>query len=244
MKEKIRSSFDKAAKTYDSVAQIHVLSSAYLISMLESLDIRPQTILDIGCGTGNTSIELRKLYPYAEYTLCDVSKNMIDRAILKIPNAKRIVCDAEKYNFSDYDLAASNLAMQWFESIDEFLSNIMKKCRYFAFSTLLDKNFSDYRELFDERLSDYPSLQELKNIAEKHGKLLKCNTKRYDLSFETPFGAARYLRTLGAAPRSTSENITQKLSKCDVNLNYEIAFVILRWNMDCPIKIDTALQVC
>jgi malonyl-ACP O-methyltransferase BioC len=228
MKEKIRSSFDKAAKTYDSVAQMHVLSSAHLVSMLKSFNLHPKAILDIGCGTGNTSIELKKLYPQAEYTLCDISENMINQAILKIPNAKHIACDAERYNFNEhYDLTISNLAMQWFESIDDFLGNILKKCHYFAFSTLLDKNFSDYQELFDEWPRNYPSLQELKNIAKRHGKLLKYNAKRYNLSFETPFGAARYLRTLGAAPCPTFKNITQKSNKCCINLNYEIAFTIV-----------------
>jgi malonyl-ACP O-methyltransferase BioC len=228
MKEKIRSSFDNAAKTYDSVAQVHVLSSAKWVSMFRSFNLHPKTILDIGCGTGNTSIEFKRLYPYAEYTLCDMSENMINQAVLKIPNAKHIICDAEKYNFNEYyDLAISNLAMQWFESIDEFLGKILKKCRYFAFSTLLDKNFSDYRELFDEWPCNYPSLQELKNIVEKHGKLLKCHTKRHDLSFETPFGVARYLRTLGAAPCPSPQNIAQKSDKHSINLNYEIAFIVV-----------------
>jgi malonyl-ACP O-methyltransferase BioC len=228
MKEKIRSSFDNAAKTYDSVAQIHVLSSAKLVDMLKNLYLHPKTVLDIGCGTGNTSIELKKLYPYAEYTLCDMSENMIGRAAAKVQNAKYIVCDAEKYNFSEYyDLAISNLAMQWFESIDTFLGNMLKKCRYFVFSTLSDKNFSNYPELFEKRQGNYPSLQDLKSIAEKHGKLLKCTEERYNLSFKTPFGAARYLRTLGAAPCSTSENIIRKSDKREINLNYEIVFVIV-----------------
>ncbi|MDR0632146.1 MAG: methyltransferase domain-containing protein [Holosporaceae bacterium] len=233
MKEKIKSSFDNAAKTYDSVAQVHVLSSAKLVSMLGSFNLRPKTILDIGCGTGNTSVELKKLYPHAEYTLCDISKNMINQALLKIPNAKHIVCDAEKHNFGEhYDLVVSNLAMQWFESIDEFLGNMLKKCRYFAFSTLLDRNFSDYGDLFDEWSGNYPSLQKLKNIVEKHGKLLKSSIERYDLLFESQFGAARYLKTLGAAPFPTSRNITQKLNTRRINLNYEVVCIVVRSDRD------------
>ncbi|MDR3151597.1 MAG: methyltransferase domain-containing protein, partial [Holosporaceae bacterium] len=138
IKEKIKLSFNEACKTYDSVADVHILSSAHLAGMLKELNLSPGSVLDIGCGTGNTSAELIKAYPNAYYTICDLSENMVRHALLKIPEARTIVGDAEKYNFMEnYDLGISNLAMQWFESIDLFLEKILKNCHCFAFSTLL-----------------------------------------------------------------------------------------------------------
>ncbi|MDR1334663.1 MAG: methyltransferase domain-containing protein [Holosporaceae bacterium] len=229
MKEKIKCSFDEACKTYDFVSGVHVLSSSYLADILRELNLQPKSVLDVGCGTGNTSAELMKIYPNAEYTLCDLSEKMIQQALLKVENSRSIVCDAEKYNFSkNYDLGVSNLAMQWFESIGLFLEKILKNCNYFAFSTLLDKSFSDCISLVGKcKIQNYPTSKELKRICQKH-KLVRYEIKRYDLSFENQFGLARYFKKLGAAFHSDPQNTRQKLEGQKINLNYELAFAILQ----------------
>ena len=40
----------------------------------------PETILDIGCGPGNSTAVLRKKYPNAKILGIDVSENMIETA--------------------------------------------------------------------------------------------------------------------------------------------------------------------
>jgi hypothetical protein len=124
--------------------------------------------------------------------------------------------------------------MQWFQSIDVFLKKIMKNCRFFAFSTLFDENFSNYRNLlqqydFTDLVPSYPSVNALKSICEKHGKLIKYATKRYDLQFKTPFELVKYFRKLGAAIPQNKINILSALQqhKSDINLNYELFFSIL-----------------
>jgi malonyl-ACP O-methyltransferase BioC len=229
IKEKIKHSFNEACKTYDSVADVHILSSAYLVSMFQELNLFPRSILDVGCGTGNTSAELVKIYPNADYTLCDLSENMVKHALQKIIGARAIVTDAEKYNFTEnYDLGISNLAIQWFESIDLFLEKILKNCRCFAFSTLLDKSFCDYKNLIaGYATTNYPTAEELKYICQKYG-LIKYKTKRYDLIFENPFGLARYFRKLGVAQHSGEKNILRELEGREINLNYDLVFAILK----------------
>jgi malonyl-CoA O-methyltransferase len=229
IKEKIKHSFGEACKTYDSVADVHVLSSAHLVNMFRELNLSPRNIIDLGCGTGNTSAELIKVYQNACYTLCDLSEPMIQRALLKIKGAKTIIGDAEKYDFMEnYDLGISNLAMQWFESIDLFLEKILKNCRCFAFSTLLDKSFCNYKSLLAEcEATNYPTAEELKYICQKYG-LIKYETKRYNLTFENPFALARYFRKLGVAFRCGEKNVLRELDGHKINLNYALAFVILK----------------
>jgi malonyl-ACP O-methyltransferase BioC len=234
MKEKIKSSFDAAARTYDSVSEVQILSSAYLVAMLKNLD-RPSKmnkILDVGSGTGETSLELMKIYPEADYTLCDISENMIRNARLKIRNASFIVDDAEKHNFIEkYDLGISNLALQWFESLDLFLKKILKNCEYFAFSTLLDESFYDYKKLLrqhDISVPDFPSIDEIKHICVKHGSIIECEIKKYSLWFENPFGLARYFRKLGASAYRGERSIISSLQGCPINLDYCIFFGIIR----------------
>ncbi|MDR2158095.1 MAG: methyltransferase domain-containing protein [Holosporaceae bacterium] len=233
MKEKITLSFDAASQTYDSVSEVQILSSARLVDMLK--DVRPsghiQTILDVGSGTGNTAAEVMKIYPNAGYTLCDISENMLQKAKLRIKRANYIICDAEKYDFIEkYDLGISNLALQWFESIDRFLEKILKNCRFFAFSTLLDGSFREYDNFLLQHgifHFNYPSADEIKRICEKRGKLTAWKIESYALQFENSFGLARYFKKLGTAPQSFPKNILPLLNEHKINLNYEVFFTIL-----------------
>jgi malonyl-ACP O-methyltransferase BioC len=212
--------FNEASETYDSVSEVQVLSSAYLARMLKDslAQSDAKSILDLGCGVGNTSLELMKIYPNADYILCDVSPNMIDKARAKIKNARHIVADAEQYDFAEqYSLGVSNMAMQWFESIDVFLGKILKNCSYFAFSTLSDGSFHSLE-------STYPSIEELKSVCEKHGRLIKFDVQKYDLQFENSFALARYFRKLGAAFHSHGKSPSREEK---TTANYEIFFAIV-----------------
>ncbi|MDR1057543.1 MAG: methyltransferase domain-containing protein [Coxiellaceae bacterium] len=218
----MKSFFDKASETYDSVAEVQILSSAHLSSMIKNT-LRNSTvnsILDIGCGTGNTSLEVMKIYPNADYTLCDVSEKMLHKAQVKL-NIYGICADAETYNFTKkYSLIISNLAMQWFESIDFFLRKNSKNCRYFAFSTLLNTSF----RIFDKSAITYPSLEKMKFLCKKHSKLLGCDIQRYELQFKNPFGLARYFRKLGAITYPSKKLLTHHHK---IILNYDIFFGIV-----------------
>ncbi|MDR1983175.1 MAG: methyltransferase domain-containing protein [Holosporaceae bacterium] len=236
MKEKIKSSFDSASETYDSVSEVQTLSSAHLVEMLKksTLPLKIAKILDIGSGTGNTSLELMKVYPAAVYTLCDISENMIRRSRMKIKSANYIVGDAERYNFTEkYHLAVSNLTMQWFESVDLFLEKILKNCEYFAFSTLLDESFYDYENLLRQygvSVSCYPSIDEIIRICQKRGQLMEYEVKRYDLLFDTPFGLVRYFKKLGAGARQYKGNVVSLLRGHKIKLNYCVFFAIIKGN--------------
>ncbi len=223
-KDLIKSSFSSAAETYDSVAEIQNLSSYELVNLIEAPKI--STVIDIGCGTGNTSLELYEKFPNAEYTFCDLSDRMLLMASRKFPKKANIICcDAESYEFKEnYDLAIANLCVQWFDDIPKFVKKIKNHCGEFVFSTLLDKSFSLYKNCFDiPPTFDYPSAERLLNSM---GEVKKFKTKSYSLEFENFFAVARYFRRLGANLRSTKEQPAVKiLTKSPIILDYEILFV-------------------
>lgn len=234
-KEAIQKSFDDSAYTYDSVSEIQQMSSEYLADMVCSKVSKVNSILDIGCGTGNTTIEVLKRFPSAELHLCDISQKMLDIATQKMPKSVSVTCcDAEFFDFDGYyDLIISNLSFQWFENAINFIKRVRKRCATLAFSMLLNDSFKRYKELFlCPPTFKYPTETDLITSLPD---LKSYKTKQYSLQFENFFAVAKYFRKMGA---SLSENPKWRVrSKClngdikkydkPIFLDYEVFFAVL-----------------
>jgi trans-aconitate 2-methyltransferase len=79
-----------------------------------NISFTPKTILDVGCGPGNSSQALLQRWPDAKLTGIDNSKNMIEKAKMNYPNNTWIIADASLYTPNvKYDIVFSNAAIQW-----------------------------------------------------------------------------------------------------------------------------------
>ncbi|MDR1906958.1 MAG: methyltransferase domain-containing protein [Puniceicoccales bacterium] len=243
----IKNNFDAAAATYDQYASVQKKTSEYLAFFCSSFfkdpqkfsSENPQKILDIGSGTGFTTIAFQKYYRHAQYTLCDISENMIHIARDKVPNQNYIVNDAENNTFCDtYDLGISNLALQWFRDIESFLAKILLKCKYFAFSIPVKGSFSAYENLFAEKnipilAHRYRDTDALLALVQKWGDVMQSSFKRHDLFFENAFDAAKHFKYVGAQSTTIRQNRAQIVARLlrnsvKINLNYDVFFVLLR----------------
>jgi trans-aconitate 2-methyltransferase len=74
----------------------------------------PKSIIDIGCGPGNSTQVLYQRWPEAEIIGLDSSEQMIKKAREDFPQQKWFLADASGFG-SDrtYDLVFSNAALQW-----------------------------------------------------------------------------------------------------------------------------------
>lgn len=87
----------------------------------------PLKILDIGCGPGNSTYELKKKYPNAYIIGIDSSQNMIDEAKKKYPDLEFIKVDASKELDKldkDFDIVFSNACIQWIDNHYELIPNM------------------------------------------------------------------------------------------------------------------------
>lgn len=87
-------------------------------------NIEPKSIIDIGCGPGNSTQMLVNRWPEAKITGLDSSAAMIAKAKQDYPNQEWIVADASTYApENEYDLVFSNAVIQWIPDHE----NLLKK---------------------------------------------------------------------------------------------------------------------
>ncbi len=76
--------------------------------------VHPRSIIDVGCGPGNSTHVLHQRWPHAWIVGIDYSAAMIDQARHDYPDISWIVGDASQLQTDDrYDLVFSNAALQW-----------------------------------------------------------------------------------------------------------------------------------
>ncbi len=223
MHNALAEAFNNAAQTYNEVSWVQKSAAFELVSLINMDNVH--SVLDIGCGTGYASLALHDRYPEAEYTLCDISENMLHVASDTFPKKiNTICCNAEYYNFSYYDIAISNLSIQWFSNQCEFIKRIKNQCSLFAFSTLLNTSFKCYRELFDvSPTHQYPSIDDLLEL----GNFKNYKTKTYIVKFSNFFSVIRYFKKLGAYTKSSGEASSLPLDFGPIVLTYDIFFGVL-----------------
>lgn len=128
-KKEISRRFSKAASTYDEFALVQKASGAKLAATLP-VDCHVQTILEIGCGTGNYTRLLMSRFPEAKIDALDFASGMVFLAKAKLADDRAVhfSCeDGEKFlavNRQSYDLITSNATMQWFDDLDTAFGHI------------------------------------------------------------------------------------------------------------------------
>jgi trans-aconitate 2-methyltransferase len=82
-----------------------------LARAVEMTDV--STIIDVGCGPGNSTAVLRERWPDARIVGIDSSPEMIARAQREYPGGEWRVTDMHSLGGETYDLVFSNAALQW-----------------------------------------------------------------------------------------------------------------------------------
>ncbi|MCX5902127.1 MAG: methyltransferase domain-containing protein, partial [Proteobacteria bacterium] len=128
----VKKSFNRHAATYDAYAVLQGrLGDRLLQSLNGSLPAAP-CMLDIGMGTGNTTMSLLQRFPAARIHGCDLALNMIARAraqeALQPWKQYFIAADTEflPYRESCFDLVISNFTLQWLEQWDRAAHEIFR----------------------------------------------------------------------------------------------------------------------
>ncbi|MBE6071857.1 MAG: methyltransferase domain-containing protein [Clostridium butyricum] len=125
-KELSRNEFDKEAERFDQENKINIYKMcekgySYLIDEVKKEQFH--SLLDVGCGTGNTISLLNDQFPNKKYTGMDLSENMIKVAKKKnISNASFMTGDAENMPFSNnqFDVIICKESFHHYPNVEKF----------------------------------------------------------------------------------------------------------------------------
>jgi trans-aconitate 2-methyltransferase len=86
----------------------------------------PMSIIDIGCGPGNSTQALRRRWPKSDILGLDYSEAMIAKARQDYPDQRWMVGDASKFDAKGiYDLVFSNATLQWIPRHEKLLPRLV-----------------------------------------------------------------------------------------------------------------------
>lgn len=203
----IKSHFEKSMDKYDENAIVQKFLAEILADETAFIKKDYDKILELGCGTGLLTKQIKEKLNFKSYTandLTDKSKKYLNK-ILK--NYTYITGNAQKITpNSKFDLIISNAMFQWFKNLDEVTlkyKNLLNKDGILAFTTFSKENFYEFKKITNLSL-DYKSENELKEILEKNYKILRLQTYKKTMEFKTPLELLYHMKNTGVNSISQS----------------------------------------
>ena len=161
---KTRKYYDDWSENYDATLKLwnYQAPKKSIKFLQETININPQKILDLACGTGLFGTELKKIYPKSQIYGSDISNKS-----LKITSGKKIYKKLQIKNFEElhhyklkFDLISLIGSMTYCKNFDKLFANINKNIK--------EKGFV----IFSHR-TDLWKQQDFLRILKKHQKTLK-----------------------------------------------------------------------
>jgi trans-aconitate 2-methyltransferase len=99
------------AKVYDRFEAERARPSRDLIARIAGM--KPRRILDLGCGSGLSTLELKHAFKKAEIVGVDLSPEMLKAAAKRLPEVKFQQGDAATFDAGGFDLVFANAVFHW-----------------------------------------------------------------------------------------------------------------------------------
>ncbi len=111
------------AVLYDKLSKERMQPSIDLTARIADKTCR--RVIDVGCGTGLSTIPLKRQWPEAEIVGVDLSAEMLEKAKLTLDNVTWLQRDCSKPidDLGAFDIVFSNAFLQWLRNQEEFLRN-------------------------------------------------------------------------------------------------------------------------
>lgn len=161
-KDKICKVFQRCAPDYEAFAKIHQEIEHRLLTRLDYFLMQPRTILDLGCGTGILSAQLKQRYPEALVVSTDIAQSMLAQVHKKQTPSHQwpLICadmNLLPFDSASFDLIVTNQAIHWSSDIGGLFAELNRVLRLngcLMFSTLGPDTFQELRQSWAKIDSD------------------------------------------------------------------------------------------
>jgi len=121
--------FDRASASYDAAAALQERVRNELLERLGDPTAKPQTILDLGAGTGHAARALKRKYPHAIVVAVDIATGMLEHAKQQsrwLRRFERVRADAYALPFADgtFDTVVACLVFEHIRDVDDAIADI------------------------------------------------------------------------------------------------------------------------
>ena len=217
-KARVRTSFDRAAHTYDAAAILQKLVRTEMLSRLDLVKIMPKMILDAGCGTGHGSFALQKKFSGARVLSLDIALGMLQKThqqqpiikkwLNKLFRRKNLICaDIEQLPIASksLDMLWSNLALQWCNDLDAAFSEICRVLQpngLLMFSTFGPDTLKELRVAANNgntHVSRFIDMHDIGDALTRAGfSAPVLDVERYTLTYDDVKSVMKDLKAIGA----------------------------------------------
>ena len=213
-KDAIRSSFDRAASSYDHYAVLQREIESRLLERIEFQRHEPAVILDLGCGTGSASRTLAKQFPQAGVIALDWAPAMLEQAGVGLEGKplgglNRLCADMHALPLAarSTDLIFSSLALQWSYDIPAVFREfrrIMKADAMLIFTCFGPDTLHELKQAW-RAVDDFPHVNDYPDMHDIGDELLAAgfrepvmDAERLTLEYPDVMSLMRELKGIGA----------------------------------------------
>lgn len=218
-KSRVAASFGGAAKSYDDVAVLQRQTADELLDRLKLIKIQPQTIVDLGAGTGRNLTLLKQHYPAANIVAVDIAQAMLHQARSRMRQGLKrfwpdktfqyLVGDAEALPLADnsVDLLYANLALQWCDLTTSFaeIQRVLKPGGLLMFTSLGPDTLQELRQSW-AAVDSYPHINQFLDMHDVAEAMQQSGLQdavldvdRHQLGYLDAMKMMRDLKLLGAS---------------------------------------------
>ncbi len=224
-KQKVNQSFSKAAQIYHEKAEIQQKVAEGLTASVRPWKdiIPPGPILEVGCGTGFLTENMFAEFPNREFTITDVSEDMLAFTRERIGEEERcsfevLDVDTIKNPEPQYALIISNFTAQWFDDTAiglEKLTKLLKPGGLLLTTFPGNHSFTEWYECCLElglpfTANPLPDVEEVVVKLSLSPVQIDYYENNLFQDFDSSMEFFRHLKEVGAATSTTGKSLTPK----------------------------------
>jgi malonyl-CoA O-methyltransferase len=208
----IRRYHDRASAGYDDAAVLAGQLREAMVRRLDWIAFVPDTVLDLGCGTGRGATTLAARWPRARVIALDAAPAMLAAARRQAsdPRIEWLRADAEAMPLppASVDLVFSNLMLPWCEDLDAVFAEVVRVLRprgLFTFTTLGPDTLAELRAAWraadpaDRRVHPFTDMHDLGDGLVRAGFAEPVlDVSRYTLTYPDVAALMRDLKATGS----------------------------------------------